>query len=186
MENYKLFRSPQLTVYGRDSFNRVGSETALRGKRALLVSDGIMESLGYLDQCVRFLKEENIECVTYIGVKSEPNDKYVDEALTIFEENNCDVILSLGGGSCIDTAKAVAVVATNGGYIGDYMGGKKMATNPSVPHIAIPTTAGTGSEATDVTVITNLSNDEKMMIKQPAFMPAVAIVDPLFNDIFPG
>ena len=181
MEKYKLFKSPQLTVYGRDSFRRVGSETALRGKRALLVSDGIMESLGYLDQCVRFLKEENVECVTYIGVKSEPNDKYVDEALSIFEENNCDVILSLGGGSCIDTAKAVAVVATNGGYIGDYMGGKKMATNPSVPHIAIPTTAGTGSEATDVTVITNLSNDEKMMIKQPAFMPAVAIVDPLLT-----
>ena len=181
MENYKLFRSPQLTVYGRDSFKRVGSETALRGKRALLVSDGIMESLGYLDQCVRFLKEENVECVTYIGVKSEPNDKYVDEALSLFEENNCDVILSLGGGSCIDTAKAVAVVATNGGYIGDYMGGKKMATNPSVPHIAIPTTAGTGSEATDATVITNLSNDVKMMIKQPAFMPAVAIVDPLLT-----
>ena len=56
MENYKLFRSPQLTVYGRDSFKRVGSETALRGKRALLVSDGIMESLGYLDQCVRLFK----------------------------------------------------------------------------------------------------------------------------------
>jgi alcohol dehydrogenase class IV len=181
MENYKLFRSPQLTVYGRDAFNRVGSETALRGKKALIVSDGIMEGLGYIERCVNSLNEKNIESVSYIGVKSEPCDKYVDEALSLFEENNCDIILSLGGGSCIDTAKAVAVVATNGGYIGDYMGGKKMATVPSIPHIAIPTTAGTGSEATDVTVITNLSNDEKMMIKQPAFMPVVAIVDPLLT-----
>ena len=181
MENYKLFRSPQLTVYGRDAFNRVGSETAQRGKKALIVSDGIMESLGYIERCVHALTEKKIESVTYIGVKSEPSDKYVEEALSLFEEKSCDIIISLGGGSCIDTAKAVAVVATNGGYIGDYMGGEKMATVLSVPHIAIPTTAGTGSEATDVTVITNLSNDEKMMIKQPAFMPAVAIVDPLLT-----
>lgn len=181
MENYKIFRSPQLTVYGRDGFNRTGAETALQGKKALIVSDGIMKSLGYLEQCVGYLKDENIESATYIGVKSEPNDSFVDEALSLFKEEKCDVIISLGGGSCIDTAKAVAVVATNGGYIGDYMGGKKLATVSPVPHIAIPTTAGTGSEATDVTVITNLSTDEKMMIKQPAFMPTVAIVDPLLT-----
>ncbi|MBO1915330.1 iron-containing alcohol dehydrogenase, partial [Microvirga sp. 3-52] len=95
-------------------------------KRALIVSDGIMEGLGYIERCVNSLNEKSIESVTYIGVKSEPSDKYVDEALTLFKDNNCDIILSLGGGSCIDTAKAVAVVATNGGYIGDYMGGKKM------------------------------------------------------------
>lgn len=90
----------------------------------------------------------------------------------------CDVIIALGGGSCIDTGKAVAVLATNGGDISDFMGNKKMADNKAIPLIAIPTTAGTGSEATDVTVIINTSNDVKMMIKQPAFLPEVAIVDP--------
>jgi alcohol dehydrogenase len=91
------------------------------------------------------------------------------------------MVISLGGGSCMDTAKAIAVLAANGGYIGDYRQQKKVANQPSLPHIAIPTTGGTGSEATDVTIITNTTNEVKMMIKQPAFMPAAAIVDPLLT-----
>ena len=178
MEQYVIFRSPQVTIYGRDAFSRVGVETALRGKKALIVSDGIMESLGYLEQCSRLLQEEKIESEAYTGVSSEPTDNYVEEALSLFKEKKCDVIISLGGGSCIDTAKAVAILATNDGYIGDYMGGAKLVTQAPIPHIAIPTTAGTGSEVTDATVITNTSNDEKMMIKQPQFMPAVAWKSP--------
>ncbi|WP_269049865.1 iron-containing alcohol dehydrogenase [Sporosarcina sp. G11-34] len=181
MKNYNLFRSPQLTVYGQNAFNRVGIETSLRGMRALIVSDKIMESLGYVEKCVDFLRTENVQSEIYTGVNSEPTDLYVEESLALFKEKRCDVIISLGGGSCIDTAKAVAVLATNGGYIGDYMGGVKDAAISPVPHIAVPTTAGTGSEVTDATVITNVSNDEKMMIKQRAFMPAVAIVDPLLS-----
>ena len=77
------------------------------------------------------------------------------------QKENCDVIISVGGGSCIDTAKAIAVVATNGGYIGDYMKMAKVAASVPIPHIAIPTTAGTGSEATDATVITNTISDVK-------------------------
>ncbi|MCZ2257379.1 iron-containing alcohol dehydrogenase [Sporosarcina sp. G11-34] len=181
LKNYNLFRSPQLTVYGQNAFNRVGIETSLRGMRALIVSDKIMESLGYVEKCVDFLRTENVQSEIYTGVNSEPTDLYVEESLALFKEKRCDVIISLGGGSCIDTAKAVAVLATNGGYIGDYMGGVKDAAISPVPHIAVPTTAGTGSEVTDATVITNVSNDEKMMIKQRAFMPAVAIVDPLLS-----
>ncbi len=70
------------------------------------------------------------------------------------------------------------VLESNGGYIGDYMGGKKTCKPANITHIAIPTTAGTGSEATDVTIITNTTTDVKMMIKHPAFMSTVAIVDP--------
>lgn len=144
----------------------------------MIVSDLIMKRLRNIDQCVDYLQKEQIEVVIYTGVASEPTDVYVQEALSLFKENDCDIIISLGGGSCIDTAKAIAVLATNAGYIGDYMGGAKPVEPPPIPHIAIPTTAGTGSEATDVTVITNTTNDEKMMIKHPAFMPTVAIVDP--------
>lgn len=78
----------------------------------------------------------------------------------------------------MDTAKAVAVMFNNEGYIGDYMGGKKAISHEPLPLICLPTTAGTGSEVTDVTVITNTSEDIKMMIKHPAFLPKVAIVDP--------
>ncbi|MDB5247745.1 MAG: alcohol dehydrogenase [Segetibacter sp.] len=140
-----------------------------------------MQGLGNIDSCKKYLQKEGIETTVYVGVNSEPTDKHVSGALEKYHNESCDLIISLGGGSCIDTAKAVSVLASNSGYIGEYMGGKKKASAMPVPHIAIPTTAGTGSEATDVTVIINSQNDEKMMIKQPAFMPEVAIVDSLLS-----
>ncbi|MFS0646206.1 iron-containing alcohol dehydrogenase [Siminovitchia sp. 179-K 8D1 HS] len=181
MNAYARFATPPFIVYGSHSFEKVGELTAAKGKKALLVSDRIMERLGNVEKCLYYLKSEGITCVLYLGVASEPTDRYVSEAVEVFKKNQCDAVISLGGGSCIDTAKAVAVLAANGGYIGDYMGGKKLVKNAPIPHIAIPTTAGTGSEATDVTVITNTSNDVKMMIKQPAFMPACAIIDPVLT-----
>ncbi|MDC3423644.1 iron-containing alcohol dehydrogenase [Aquibacillus sp. 3ASR75-11] len=181
MDNYAIFRTPQTINYGRNSLEKLGNEAALSGKKALIISDKIMDTLGYVNSCRNYLSKENVENVVYLGVESEPTDKYVTEALELLKAEQCDFVISLGGGSCIDTAKAIAVLATNGGYIGDYMRGNKIAKEAAIPHIAIPTTAGTGSEATDVTVITNTSNDVKMMIKQPAFMPTVAIVDPLLT-----
>lgn len=178
MKKYHMFSSPERTIYGWDAFSSVGKEVAQRGKKALIVGDEIMQKLGNLANCQQLLMEEGIESVLYTGVASEPTDKYVEEALALFKEEGCDVIISLGGGSCLDTAKAVAVLATNGGYIGDYMGGAKPITYAPAPHFAIPTTAGTGSEVTDVTVVTNTTTDEKMMIKAPQIMPTVAIVDP--------
>lgn len=173
--------APPTTIYGRNAFEEVGIQTKKLGTKALIVSDPIMDNLGFVNQCTALLKEQGVEAVSYVGVTSEPVDTYVTEALDVLQQNGCDVIISVGGGSCIDTAKAVAVVATNGGYIGDYMNQKKIASEEPIPHIAIPTTAGTGSEATNATVITDTTNDIKMMIKQPAFMPNVAIVDPVLT-----
>ncbi|MED4205478.1 iron-containing alcohol dehydrogenase [Neobacillus mesonae] len=181
MQNFAVFRTPKSIFYGRNAFKNIGKEAASRGKKALIVSDKMMEDLGYIENCRNLLRNNGVNSVVYLGVNSEPTDVYVAEALALFKQENCDLVISLGGGSCIDTAKSIAVVATNGGYVGDYMGEKKMAENLPIPHISIPTTAGTGSEATDATVITNTTNDVKMMIKQPAFMPEVAIVDPLLT-----
>lgn len=180
-ESVVTFQTPRTIKYGRGALQSVGEIALKKGKKALIISDEVIEDLGYLKECQNVLKSAKIESVLYLGVKSEPTDEYVSEALQIFNEKKCDIIISLGGGSCIDTAKAVAVVATNGGYIGDYMGEKKIAEKRAIPHIAIPTTAGTGSEVTDVTVITNSSNDVKMMIKQPVFLPDAAIVDPILT-----
>ncbi|WP_394238843.1 iron-containing alcohol dehydrogenase [Niallia oryzisoli] len=181
MRAFSNFRSPKNIFYGKNAFSQVGKEASLKGSKALIISDKIMDSLGYVNECQNLLTKESVSSITYLGVASEPTDQYVSESLELFKQENCDIVISIGGGSCIDTAKAVAVLATNGGFIGDYMGGKKIAEQAPIPHIAIPTTAGTGSEATDVTVITNTSNDVKMMVKQPAFMPEVAIVDPLLT-----
>ncbi|MDN3015508.1 iron-containing alcohol dehydrogenase [Paenibacillus sp. BSR1-1] len=181
METFNFFRAPQAIIYGRNAFKEIGNQATQFGKKALIVSDEIIDQLGFVRISQEMLSENDVESVVYLGVKSEPTDKFVEESLELFRVENCDLVISLGGGSCIDTAKAVAVLATNYGYIGDYMNGGKAADVTPVPHIAIPTTAGTGSEATDVTVITNTSNNVKMMIKQPAFMPSVAIVDPILT-----
>lgn len=176
--------SPGTIIYGRDAFEEVGVYAKKLGTKALIVSDPIMDSLGFVNQCKSLLTANGLEAVSYLGVTTEPVDTYVAEGLEILLSEQCDVIISVGGGSCIDTAKAIAVVATNGGYIGDYMKMAKIAKiaeQAPIPHIAVPTTAGTGSEATDATVITNTTNDVKMMIKQAAFMPPVAIVDPMLT-----
>ena len=181
METCKTFQMPPTILYQQHSFEQIGEKATLLGKKALIISDQIMHKLGYVEECQQKLSSHSVESAIFLGVASEPNDQYVDEALQLYTDEKCDLIISLGGGSCIDTAKAVAVVATNGGNIEDYVGMKKVAQIAPVPHIAIPTTAGTGSEATDVTVITNSATKVKMMIKQPAFMPNVAIVDPLLT-----
>lgn len=181
MKNYAVMHMPKMINYGRHAFKEVGKVGAELGGRALIISDEMMDELGNVNAVQDYLSEENIDSSVYLGVESEPTDIYVAEALEKFKKEQCNMVISIGGGSCIDTAKAVAVLASNGGYIGDYMGGKKIANKEPVPHIAIPTTAGTGSEATDATIITNTSNEVKMMIKQPAFMPVVAIVDPMLS-----
>lgn len=166
--------SPAKIVYGKGAFASLGDHAQTLGTKALIISDPIMEDLGVVTQCAAHLK---LDSVAYTGVTSEPLDVYVEEGLSLLQKHQCNIIVSIGGGSCIDTAKAIAVVATNHGYIGDYMHGATPITESPLPHIAIPTTAGTGSEATDVTVITNTAENIKMMIKEAAFMPEVALVD---------
>ncbi|KHF42025.1 iron-containing alcohol dehydrogenase [Halalkalibacter okhensis] len=179
--NVATVHLPKSIFYGQGSFTKVGEETVKLGKKALLISDYVMKELGNLERCHSLLENSGVDFVDYLEVASEPTDKYVYEALELTKAEQCDVIIALGGGSCIDTAKAVAVLATNGGEISDYMNLQTLAKVNPLPLVAIPTTAGTGSEATDVTVITNTSNDVKMMIKQPAFMPEIAIVDPVLT-----
>ena len=175
------FYSVPTMKYGVGSLDEVGNLAKNFGSKVLVVSDPVMEMLGVVDKCLTQLHDKGLETHVYLGVVSEPLDTYVDEGLALLQQGDCDVIVSIGGGSCIDTAKAISIVATNGGYIGEYMKMQKIADVTPVPHIAIPTTAGTGSEATDATVITDTTNDVKMMIKQPAFMPIAAIVDPLLS-----
>lgn len=110
--------SPGTIVYGRDSFKEVGVYAKKLGTKALIISDPIMNSLGFVEQCTTQLKMQGLEAVSYLGVTTEPDDTYVAEGLELLQAEGRDIIVSVGGGSCIDTAKAIAVVATNGGYIG--------------------------------------------------------------------
>lgn len=175
------FRMPKTVLYGRNSLEKLGEQALQYGRKALIISDSVMQELGYIEACVRYLKEKKIDVITYAKVNEEPTNLHVTEALSICLEMKCDVVIGFGGGSCIDAAKAVAVLFTNGGEIEDYAQNQKGITKNPLPLIAIPTTSGTGSEVTSVTVITNKKTDVKMMIKHPSFTPQVAIIDPVLT-----
>lgn len=179
------FRMPKNVLYGRNSLDKLGGQAIKLGKKAFIISDSIMKKLGYIDACVKLLKAKKIDVITYENVNAEPTNIHVLEALTICAESKCDFIIGLGGGSCIDAAKAVAVLFTNGGEIGEYVQNHVEIEKQPLPLIAIPTTSGTGSEVTSVAVITNTKTDVKMMIKHPNFTPQIAIIDPLLTRSVP-
>ncbi len=174
-------RMPECVYYGEGTLEKLSLEVKRLGTNALIVSDKPMNDLGYVNRVEHILTQNSISSTTYLGVDSETKDTHVEEALTEFKNNQCDFIIALGGGSCIDAAKAVAVQANNDEELIAYVGGKKEIQHQPVPVVAIPTTAGTGSEVTDAMVITNTSLNIKMMIKQPLLMPQIAIVDPLLT-----
>mgnify|MGYP001084933379 CR=1 FL=1 len=172
---------PGRILYGQGAFAEVGKQASLLGKKALIISDPIMEKVGNVAACERYLTEQAVPCAKYLGVDSEPTDVHLAEALAVCRGEGCDMVVAVGGGSCLDTAKAVCVMMTNEGYIGDYVGNKKTFARKQLPLIAVPTTAGTGSEVSKMTVITDTSTQVKMMLAHPELLPAVAIVDPLLT-----
>ena len=179
------FRMPKSVLYGRNSLEKLGDQSKKLGKRAFIVTDTIMEKLGYVERCIKQLNKKGITVITYNKVNAEPTNLHVLEALTICKEGKCDFIIGIGGGICIDAAKAVAVLHTNGGEIEYYVQKDIEIENDPLPLIAIPTTSGTGSEVTSVAVITNKKTDVKMMMKHPSFIPQVAIIDPILTSSVP-
>jgi len=183
-KNYE-FRAPQIIHYGLGCLKNVGSEATKYGRRALLVSDQSMQKAGYVNQVLEYLKTAGIDVAVYDQANTEPTDKIVEGGLKVYREANCEMVIGLGGGSPIDAAKAIAVMATNTDKMPAYMGLNKVP-NRTAPIIAIPTTAGTGSEATRVTVITDTANDVKMLIMSDYLMPQAAFVDPLLTLSMPA
>jgi alcohol dehydrogenase class IV len=139
-----------------------------------------MQKIGLVERMQEALGQHEVQSVVYAGVNSEPVVEYVQEGLNTYKEQGCDFLLALGGGSPIDTAKAIAAMLTNPGSIEQYKGIGKIEQR-GAPLIAVPTTAGTGSEATIFTVITDTKTDVKMLIGSPHLMPDIAVVDPLLT-----
>ncbi|MGN4727793.1 iron-containing alcohol dehydrogenase [Bacillus cereus group sp. MYBK181-1] len=185
MQEVSEFRMPKSVLYGRNSLEKLGEQSKKLGKRAFIVTDIIMEKLGYVEKCMQQLNKKGIIVSTYNKVDAEPTNIHVLEALSLCKEEKCDFIIGIGGGSCIDAAKAVAVLYTNGGEVEDYVQKDIEIENNPLPLIAIPTTSGTGSEVTSVAVITNKKTDVKMMMKHPSFIPKVAIIDPVLTSSLP-
>lgn len=145
--------------------------------KLFVISDRGLEKAGLVKRVTEILKQNNIPFDCYLDVVANPTNTIVDEATENYKKSNADCILALGGGSPMDTSKAVSILAKNEGNIMDYEAPKEV-TGETVPIIAIPTTAGTGSEVTTAAVCTNVENGWKFAVRSFKLVPKVALLDP--------
>ena len=174
-----VFLTPHKIVSGRDALNDASGALAKMGRKALVVTDGMMEKLGNVDKVCQVLEGAGVAYSVFAQVNCEPTDQVVDAGLAQYREAECDFLVAIGGGSPIDTMKAIAMLAVCGGRVADYMG--KVVEEKLPAMAAIPTTAGTGSEATQFTIITDTATEVKMLLKGPSLLPELAIIDPQFT-----
>ena len=174
----KYFFMPSVNVMGVNCIKEVPSFVQENNfKKALIVTDSVLLNIGLVDAIEYLLKENNIEYLVYSDTKPNPTVKNVNDGLAILKENNCDFVISLGGGSPHDCAKGIALLATNGGHIKDYEGVNK-SSKPQLPLIAINTTAGTASEMTIFSIITDEDRHVKMALVDKHMTPVMAVNDP--------
>ena len=169
-------------------------------KKALIVTDTVLVQVGLVGKVIDLLNKEGVETVIYAETKPNPTVSNVNDGLLILKENQCDLVISLGGGSPHDCAKGIALLAANGGKIEDYEG-VDLSKNPQMPLVAINTTAGTASEMTRFCIITDevrhikmaivdknvtpiLSvNDSNLMLDKPRFLTAATGMDALTHAV---
>ena len=185
------FSVPTKVFFGAGEVKRVSEAAPLLGKKAmLLAAKATMKQTGALDKVVGLLKGAGLGVVVSDDVDANPKDVDIDRQAQVFLKNHCDFTVGLGGGSSMDSAKAVAFLAAQGGgTILDYLAGGPHAdlalTRPAFPIMCITTTAGTGSETTPWWVITNTKCHEKPGTGNDSTMARVAIVDPALMTSLP-
>ena len=173
---------PTKLLFGKGQLGNLHKEK-LPGKKAFIVisAGNSIKKFGYLDKVVEQLKLAGVEYYIYDKIKPNPTLTGVMEGAELARENNCDFVIGLGGGSSIDSAKSIAIMATNEGNYWDYVNGgsgkaKEIKNNP-LPIVAITTTAGTGTEADPWTVITNEENNEKIGFGYEKTFPVLSVID---------
>ena len=175
------FSIPPTIITGAGASEKVGEQAKRHGTtKALIVTDPGILKIGYADQISKNLHNAGIVSTIFSDVTPDPTLQNVTDGLNQYRAESCDVIISIGGGSAIDCGKGISIKLTNDGEFVDYMGVDKIP-NQGAPLIAIPTTAGTGSEVTKVTVITDTEQNVKMMLSSSCLLASVAIVDPLLS-----
>lgn len=154
-------------------------ESALRlgAHKVFLVSDPGVANNGWVDKTLGYLSAAGLEYETFLNITSNPKDDEVAKGLIKYRESNCDALVAVGGGSPIDVAKAIAILATNGGKIKDYEGISKV-TRPLPPMLMASSTAGAGSEVTQFAIVVDKTRKIKMTIISKSLVPDIAIIDP--------
>ena len=179
--NFTFYSAGEI-VFGCGEFAKIGEITARFGCRALIVlRDQAMRRFGIYERLTVQLKYSGVEYVTYDGSDSEPEVADVDAGTAIARGENVQVVIAIGGGSTIDTGKAISALATNDGSVADYLEGVGRGwtiSKPTLPYIAVPTTAGTGAEVTKNAVISSREKKFKKSVRSSLMIPNVALLDP--------
>ena len=172
------FNVPQDIIFGKGSLKRLPEFLEKSGsKKMLLISGPVLKKIGMVEKVEEIVKASGIEVEVFTDVEANPSVATVDKATEAYKKAGATSIVAFGGGSPMDVAKAVGVLAKYGGEIGDYEGAHKVP-GPIVPIIAIPTTAGTGSEVTAFSVITDEARNYKLTVFSYELIPSYALLDP--------
>ena len=178
--NFSLIM-PSKILFGRGEFGNTRIHAAALGKRFLVVANPPLVQSGHAKELIASLQSAGLQAWLYDGVTGEPTPEMVHEAAGIARAQGCDGLIALGGGSAIDVAKAAAAMAVNAGSVVEYLegvgAGRKIEHDP-LPFIAIPTTSGTGAEATKNAVISDLAKGYKSSFRSDKLLARVAIIDP--------
>ena len=174
------FQPRTRVIFGAGAIERLGQIARTLGTNALLVTDPGIVIAGHVERARRSLDAAGVNVTIFEEVKENPTTREVDQCFQIARSIRPQLIIGLGGGSSLDTAKGCNFVLTNGGRMQDYWGVGK-ATKPMLPLIAVPTTAGTGSECQSFALIAEEKTHQKMACGDPKAAPRVAILDPLLT-----
>jgi alcohol dehydrogenase class IV len=171
------FEIPEI-IYGLGGLSQIGPcAKRLGGERVLLVTDPGIIAAGWVDESIKYLKQNNIKYVVYENVVTNPRDFQVEQGVQVYRQKKCDVIVAVGGGSPIDTAKGIGILVSNHGRIHEYEGCNLIA-QPIPPLVCAPSTAGTGADVSQFAVITNKRANVKMTILSRAITPDITLIDP--------
>lgn len=173
------FSVPEIFL-GRDSMKYAGvCARRLGAKKIFFVSDPGLEKSGWVDVLFDILDHENLKWFYYSNISSNPRDWQIQEGAELYKKHGCDVVFALGGGSPMDAAKGIALVASNGGRVHDYEGANRIG-KPLPPMVFMPSTASSGSDISQFTIITDMERQVKMSIISRTLVPNVSIIDPTF------
>ncbi|MBV9801654.1 MAG: iron-containing alcohol dehydrogenase [Solirubrobacterales bacterium] len=165
-------------IFGVGTLAEVGGAVRrVGGQRPLLVSDPGVLAAGWVERAMPYLADVRVECCLWHDLTPNPKDVEVGEAFASYVASGCDALLAIGGGSCIDLAKAVAILSGNGGRILDYEGIDR-ATSPIPPMVMVPTTGGSGSDVSQFCVVTDTKRHFKATIGGRALIPEISLTDP--------
>lgn len=183
MNGFEFF-TPTHVIFGRGCIADIADEAKKLGKKGLVVTDGGMLSTGLVDKVTGALDKEKMEYLIWSDVVPNPRDTDIEKGADFAKANGIDYLIAIGGGSAMDTAKAVGALMTNGGKCQDWYEGN--LTKPIAPLICIPSTCGTGSEVTHESIVNNTTTMEKDCIWGPMVNVTTAFLDSEMLDGLPG